>query len=125
MGIMGKFGTQVALAAILTGTVVWAQEQKSSPGSAQPQDNMPGMDMDNMRQNADQSREDRDLSKGDVKGAEYWNKQRKDENAEISHDKKDLAHSDLDVKNAKARLSKDVSVRNHDVAKRNKAASKI
>src|ERR1700693_3417760 len=57
MGIMGKFGTPVALAAILTGTVVRAQEQKSSPGSAQTQDNMPGMDMDNMRQNADQSRE--------------------------------------------------------------------
>jgi hypothetical protein len=54
MGIMGKFGTTIALAATLTGMVVRAQQQKSS---AQAQDNMPGMDMDNMRPDADQSRE--------------------------------------------------------------------
>ena len=54
MGIMGKFGTTVALAAMLTGMVVRAQQQKLS---AQAQDNMPGMDMDNMRPDADQSRE--------------------------------------------------------------------
>jgi hypothetical protein len=74
---------------------------------------------------ADQKREDQDLAKGDVKGAQYWNKQRLNENGEIKADKKDLAHSNLDVKNAKARLSKDISVRHTDVVKRNRAAGKI
>lgn len=80
---------------------------------------------DRNERSADQAREDRDLSDGDLKGAKYWNRQRKDETAEIRHDKKDLAHSRLDVHNAKGRLAKDVKVRNHDVAKRNKAAGKI
>ena len=73
----------------------------------------------------DQKREDQDLARGDVKGAQYWNKQRLNENGEIKHDEKDLAHSRLDVKNAKARLSKDISVRHNDVVKGNRAARKI
>jgi hypothetical protein len=75
--------------------------------------------------NLDKQREQQDLAGGDLKGAQYWNKQRQDENAEIKHDKKDLAHSELDVKNAKARLGKDVAIRHSDVAKRNRAAKKI
>jgi hypothetical protein len=72
----------------------------------------------------DQKREDQDLARGDVKGAQYWNKQRLNENGEIKHDEKDLAHSRLDVKNAKARLSKDISVRHNDVVKASRAGRK-
>jgi outer membrane murein-binding lipoprotein Lpp len=83
------------------------------------------IDRDDALRNADKAREEHDLKDGDLKGAAYWNKQRKDENAEIRHDRKDLAHSDRDVRNAKARLAKDEKVRHHDVAKRNRAAKKI
>lgn len=74
--------------------------------------------------NADKLREERDLASGNTKGAAYWNTQRKDENAEIRHDRADLAHSEKDVSNAKTRLAKDVSVRNHDAAKRAQVAKK-
>jgi hypothetical protein len=69
----------------------------------------------------DQSRERHDLADGDFKGAKYWGLQSRKETGEIRHDEKDLAHSDRDVRNAKERLAKDISVRNHDVALRNRA----
>ena len=80
---------------------------------------------DDSLRNADKAREEQDLKDGNLKGAAYWNKQRKDENAEIRHDRKDLAHSDRDIRNAKTRLAKDVKVRHQDAAKRNRAAKKI
>ncbi|HWW20216.1 MAG TPA: hypothetical protein VNZ06_05380 [Steroidobacteraceae bacterium] len=80
---------------------------------------------DRLTRSRDQQRENQDLARGDVKGAQYWNKQRLNENGEIKHDERNLAHSRLDVKNAKARLSKDVAVRHNDVVKRNRAAGKI
>ena len=73
----------------------------------------------------DWRREQQDLARGDLKGAQYWSRQFRDENAEIRHDEKDLAHSQRDVRNAEGRLAKDLSVRHHDVAKRNRAARKI
>jgi hypothetical protein len=60
---------------------------------------------DEVARNADKSREERDLSKGDLSGAKYWNRQRKDENAEIRHDKADLAHSRRDIKVDHARIA--------------------
>jgi hypothetical protein len=72
---------------------------------------------DQGERNADKQREERDLRDGDLKGAEYWNRQRKDENAEIRHDRRDLAHSRRDIRNDKARIAKDVTVRNHDAGK--------
>jgi hypothetical protein len=80
---------------------------------------------DDSLRNADKVREERDLKDGNLKGAAYWNTQRKDENAEIRHDRKDLAHSDRDIRNDKTRLAKDEKVRHHDVAKRNRAAKKL
>jgi hypothetical protein len=83
------------------------------------------IDRDDALRNADKAREERDLRDGDLKGAAYWNTQRKDENAEIRHDRKDLAHSDRDIRNDKHRLAKDEKVRHHDTVKRNRAAKKI
>jgi hypothetical protein len=80
---------------------------------------------DDSLRNADKTREEQDLKDGNLKGAAYWNKQRKDENAEIRHDRKDLAHSDRDIRNAKTRLAKDMKVRHQDAAKRNRAAKKV
>jgi hypothetical protein len=80
---------------------------------------------DDSLRNADKAREEEDLKDGNLKGAAYWNKQRKDENAEIRHDGKDHAHSERDIRNDKTRLAKDVKVRHHDVAKRNRAAKKV
>jgi hypothetical protein len=82
------------------------------------------IDRDEALRHQDEAREDRDLADGNTKGAKYWNTQAHDESGEIKHDRKDLAHSDRDVRNAKARLAKDVKVRNHDVAKRNRATKK-
>ena len=72
---------------------------------------------DQTDRNADKTREEHDLSIGDTKGAAYWNKQRKDQNANIRNDKHDLAHSRRDIGNDKARIAKDVKVRNHDAGK--------
>ena len=72
---------------------------------------------DQGERNADKQREERDLADGDISGAKYWNRQRKDENAEIRHDRKDLAHSRRDIGNDKARMAKDVKVRNNDAGK--------
>jgi hypothetical protein len=99
-----------------------ADVRKDSADAAHDQSDI---DRDQSLRNADKAREERDLRDGDTKGAAYWNRQRKDENAEIRHDRKDLAHSDRDVRNAKARLAKDIKVRNHDVAKRNHASKRI
>jgi hypothetical protein len=55
---------------------------------------------------ADRSREAQDLSKGDGKGAAYWNKQVKNEKANIHADKRDLAHSARDIHSDKVRLAK-------------------
>jgi hypothetical protein len=93
--------------------------------SADARHDQSDINRDDIARNLDKQREEQDLARGDLNGAQYWNKQRKDENAEIRADKKDLAHSNLDVKNAKARLSKDISVRNNDLAKRNHAAKKV
>jgi hypothetical protein len=79
---------------------------------------------DQTDRNLDKAREEHDLSIGDTKGAAYWNTQRKDQNANIRKDKQDLAHSRKDISNDKARIAKDVKVRGHDVAKRNRAAKK-
>ena len=59
--------------------------------------------------NAAQRREDRDLAKGDVKGAEYWNKQRAQDQRQVNADRKDLNKDRRD-------LHHDVKDRNHDVA---------
>ncbi|HMK86933.1 MAG TPA: hypothetical protein VK437_13320 [Steroidobacteraceae bacterium] len=83
------------------------------------------IDRDDTLRNADKLREERDLAAGNLKGAEYWNQQRKDENAEIRHDKRDLAHSLHDIRNDNRRLAKDVKVRHHDIDKRNRAARKV
>jgi hypothetical protein len=79
------------------------------------------IDRDEALRHQDEAREDRDLADGDAKGAKYWKTQAHDESGEIKHDRKDLAHSERDVRNAKSRLAKDVRVRNHDVGKRNRA----
>jgi hypothetical protein len=55
---------------------------------------------------SDRSREAQDLSKGDRKGAAYWNKQVKNEKANIHADGKDLAHSERDIHSDKVRLAK-------------------
>jgi hypothetical protein len=76
---------------------------------------------DRIDRGLDLRREQQDLARGDLKGAKYWGLQSRDETGEIRHDEKDLAHSDRDVKNAKARLAKDISVRRNDVAKLSRA----
>ena len=82
------------------------------------------LDRDQAARSLDKRREQQDLAHGDLSGAKYWNTQRRNENAEIRHDRKDLAHSELDVRNAKGRLNKDIAVRHNDVSKRNRAARK-
>jgi hypothetical protein len=69
---------------------------------------------DDSLRNADLRREQRDAKQGDAGGANYWRRQAKDENAEISHDRKDLAHSRQDIHNDKVRLDKDIKVRRQD-----------
>ena len=64
------------------------------------------IDRDDALRNADKRREERDMADGDLKGAEYWNRQRKDENAEILHDKGDLAHSLHDIRHDNARIGR-------------------
>jgi hypothetical protein len=54
-----------------------------------------------------------------------WNRQRKDQNAEISHDKKELAHSRRDIQADKGRIATDQHERHKDIKNRNKAAIKI
>src|SRR5580692_4631302 len=79
---------------------------------------------DDSVRNADLQREQRDARDGDASGANYWRRQAKDENAEIAHDQKDLAHSRSDIHNDKMRLAKDFKVRNHDAAKPSPPAKK-
>jgi hypothetical protein len=79
---------------------------------------------DDSLRNADLQREQRDARDGDASGANYWRRQAKDENAEIAHDQKDLAHSRSDIHNDKMRLAKDFKVRNHDAAKPSPPAKK-
>jgi hypothetical protein len=79
---------------------------------------------DDSLRNADLRREQRDARDGDASGANYWRRQAKDENAEIAHDQKDLAHSRSDIHNDKMRLAKDFKVRNHDAAKASPPAKK-
>jgi hypothetical protein len=74
---------------------------------------------DDSLRNADLQREQRDMRDGDASGANYWRRQAKDENAEISHDQRDLAHSRSDIHNDKMRLAKDFKVRRHDAGKLN------
>jgi hypothetical protein len=69
-------------------------------------------------------REQRDMRDGDASGANYWRRQAKDENAEISHDQRDLAHSRRDIHNDKIRLAKDFKVRHHDEGKPNTHSKK-
>jgi hypothetical protein len=79
---------------------------------------------DQVDRNADARRERRDLADGDTRGAAYWNQQRKDQNANIAKDRKDLAHSRADIRTDHSRIAKDLKVRHHDVEKRNRAARK-
>jgi hypothetical protein len=72
---------------------------------------------DDSLRNADLQREQRDMRDGDASGANYWRRQAKDENAEIVHDQRDLAHSRRDIHNDKMRLAKDFKVRHHDAGK--------
>ena len=83
------------------------------------------IDRDESLASADRTREEQDLRDGNRKGAAYWDQQRKDERADIGHDRKDLAHSRRDIRNDKTRLAKDEKVRHHDVAKRSRAAKKV
>jgi hypothetical protein len=55
---------------------------------------------------SDRNRETADLSKADRKGAAYWNKEARNEKANIHADKKDLAHSARDIHSDKVRLAK-------------------
>jgi hypothetical protein len=55
---------------------------------------------------SDRNREAEDLSKGDRKGAAYWNKEAGNEKANIHADKRDLAHSARDIHSDKVRLAK-------------------
>jgi len=80
---------------------------------------------DRVDRNADLAREDADLAKGNLKGAHYWDQQRLDQQGKIALEKQDLTHTRTDIRNDRARIAKDVQVRNHDVVKRNKAAGKI
>jgi hypothetical protein len=83
------------------------------------------LNRDRLDRNADRAREDRDLAKGDYKGAAYWNNQRKDENGKIATQKHDLSRTARNIRADNTRLAKDVQVRHRDVVKRNRAASKI
>ena len=73
------------------------------------------LNADRAARNADQRREDRDLAKGNVAGAEYWNKKRAEEQHEVNAERRDLHHDRKDLRH-------DVKDRNHDVHARNDAA---
>jgi hypothetical protein len=79
---------------------------------------------DDSLRNADLRREQRDMRDGDASGANYWRRQGKDENAEIAHDQRDLAHSRTDIHNDKTRLAKDFKVRRQDAGKLNRPSKK-
>lgn len=79
---------------------------------------------DDALRNSDLQREQRDMRDGDVSGANYWRRQAKDENAEIRHDQRDLAHSRRDIHNDKERLAKDFKVRHYDAGKVSPPAKK-
>jgi hypothetical protein len=79
---------------------------------------------DDSLRNGDLQRERRDMRDGDASGANYWRRQAKNENAEIAHDQRDLAHSRSDIHNDKTRLGKDLKVRRHDAAKLNTSSKK-
>jgi hypothetical protein len=48
--------------------------------SADARHDQADIDRDRLARSVDQKREDQDLARGDVKGAQYWNKQRVNEN---------------------------------------------
>ena len=75
--------------------------------------------------NAAQRREDRDLAKGDVKGAEYWNKQRAQDQCQVNADRKDLNKDRRDLHHDVKDRNHDVHARNDEVRERNHAASKM
>ena len=68
--------------------------------------------------NVAQRREDRDLANGNVKGAEYWNKQRAQDQRQINTERRDLHQDRRD-------LHHDVHARNDEARERNHAASKM
>ncbi|WP_199029859.1 hypothetical protein [Ralstonia sp. ASV6] len=75
--------------------------------------------------NAAQRREDRDLAHGNVKGAEYWNKQRAQDQHQINADRRDLHNDRRDLHHDVKDRNHDVHARNDEVHERNKAASKM
>lgn len=81
---------------------------------------------------ADQRRENRDLANGNVKGAEYWNRQRAREQHQINAERHDLHQDRQQLHSTIKDRNHDVRDRNHDaharrneVRERNQAASKI
>jgi hypothetical protein len=66
--------------------------------------------------NYDQSREDRAIEHGNIKGAEKWDQRRRAEQHEINGDKRDIRHDEHD-------LNRDRADRNADVRERNREAS--
>ncbi|AJW45412.1 hypothetical protein [Ralstonia mannitolilytica] len=75
--------------------------------------------------NAAQRREDRDLANGNVKGAEYWNKQRAQDQHQINAERRDLRHDRKDLRHDVKDRNHDVRARNDEVRERNHAAAKM
>lgn len=75
--------------------------------------------------NTAQRREDRDLAHGNVKGAEYWSKQRIQDQHQINADRRDLHQDRKDLHADVKDRNHDVHARNHEVHKRDHDASKI
>ena len=71
---------------------------------------------DRAARNYDQTRENRAIEHGNVKGAEKWDQRRQAEQRDVNAEKKDIRHDQRD-------LNHDRADRNADVQERNRAAS--
>lgn len=75
--------------------------------------------------NTAQRREDRDLANGNVKGAEYWNKQRAQDQRQVNADRRDLHQDRKDLHHDIKDRNHDVHERKDEIRERNHAASKM
>jgi len=75
--------------------------------------------------NTAQRRENRDLANGNVKGAEYWSKQRAQDQHQVNADRRELHQDRKDLHADVKDRNHDVHARNHEVHKRDRDASKI
>ena len=69
--------------------------------------------------------EHRDLAKGNVGGAEYWNKKRAEEQHEVNAERRDLHRDRKDLRHDVKDRNHDVHARNDEVRERNHAAAKM